>query len=44
MHDTRPMALPSRDVTNTFIGPVLGMASREAERRLTKDALAQRKT
>ncbi|RGL08160.1 hypothetical protein DXC81_09525 [Collinsella tanakaei] len=34
-----PLALPSRDITETFLGPELGMTSPEAERRLMEAAL-----
>lgn len=42
IRDGRPMALPSRDVTETFAGPALGMTSPEAERRLMEAALEGR--
>ena len=42
IHDGRPMALPSRDVTETFVGRMLGMTSPEAEEGLMRAALANR--
>ena len=44
IHDGKPMAFPSLDVTETFVGPMLGMTSQEAERKLMEDALAKRET
>jgi hypothetical protein len=42
IHDGRPMALPSRDVTETFVGRMLGMTSPEAEEGLMRAALSNR--
>lgn len=42
IHDGRPMALPSRDVTETFVGRMLGMTSHDAEEGLMRAALANR--
>lgn len=44
IHDGRALALPSRDVSETFVAGMLGMTSPEAERRMMDDALAQRET
>ena len=38
--DAGPMALASRDITETFLGPVLGLASPEAERAMLEAAVA----
>ena len=38
------LALPSRDVSETFVAGMLGMTSPEAERRMMEDALAHRET
>lgn len=43
IHDGVPMAFPSRDVTETFVGPMLGMTSPEAERALMEQSTARRK-
>lgn len=40
IHDGVPMAFPSRDITETFVGAELGMTSPDAERRLMEKALA----
>lgn len=42
IHDGVPMAFPSRDVTETFVGPMLGMTSPEAERALMEQSTARR--
>lgn len=42
IRDGVPMAFPSKDVTETFIGPLLGMTSPEAERALMGASLAAR--
>ncbi len=42
IHDGAPMAFPSRDVTETFVGPMLGMTSPEAERALMEQSTARR--
>ena len=42
IHDGVPMAFPSRDVTETFVGPMLGMTSPEAERELMEQSAARR--
>ena len=42
IHDGKPMALPSRDVSETFVGRELGMTSPEAERTLLEQALTER--
>ncbi|MFR3452177.1 MAG: TraM recognition domain-containing protein [Collinsella sp.] len=44
IHDGRALALPSRDVSETFVAGMLGMTSPEAERRMMEDALAHRET
>ena len=44
IHDGRVLALPSRDVSETFVAGMLGMTSPEAERRMMEDALAHRET
>lgn len=36
------LAIPSRDVTDTFVGPMLGMTSKEAERAMMEAALLDR--
>lgn len=41
IHDGVPMAFPSRDVTETFVGPMLGMTSPEAERALMEQSTAR---
>ena len=38
--DAGPMALASRDITETSLGPLLGLASPEAERALLESAIA----
>ena len=43
IHDGVPMAFPSRDVTETFVGPILGMTSPDAERTLMEQSTARRK-
>lgn len=43
IHDGVPMAFPSRDVTETFVGPMLGMTSPDAERTLMERSTARRK-
>jgi len=43
-HDGVPMAFPSRDVTETFVGPMLGMTSPDAERTLMEQSVARRET
>ena len=43
IHDGVPMAFPSRDVTETFVGGMLGMTSPEAERTLMERSIASRK-
>lgn len=43
IHDGVPMAFPSRDVTETFVGPMLGMTSPDAERALMEQSTARRK-
>lgn len=43
IHDGVPMAFPSKDVTETFIGPLLGMTSPKAERALMEQSVATRK-
>lgn len=40
--DGVPMAFPSKDVSETFVGEMLGMTSPEAERSLMEAALARR--
>lgn len=42
IHDGVPMAFPSKDVTETFIGPLLGMTSPETERALMEQSVATR--
>lgn len=42
IRDGVPMAFPSRDVTETFVGPLLGITSPEAERALMEASLAAR--
>lgn len=42
IHGGVPMAFPSRDVTETFVGPMLGMTSKEAERALMKSSMEGR--
>ena len=42
MHDGAVLAFPSRDVSETFVGGMLGMASPEAERALMEAALLDR--
>lgn len=42
IHDGVPMAFPSRDVTETFVGPMLGMTSPEAKRALMEQSTARR--
>lgn len=42
IHDGRALALPSRDVSETFVAGMLGMTSPEAERRMMEDALSHR--
>ena len=42
IHDGVPMAFPSRDVTETFVGPMLGMTSPEAERALMEQSTDRR--
>ena len=44
IHDGRALALPSRDVSETFVAGMLGMTSPEAERHMMEDALARRET
>ncbi|WP_294160069.1 type IV secretory system conjugative DNA transfer family protein [uncultured Collinsella sp.] len=44
IHDGVPMAFPSRDVTETFVGPMLGMTSPDAERTLMEQSVARRET
>lgn len=44
IHDGRALALPSRDVSETFVAGMLGMTSPEAERRMMEDALSHRET
>lgn len=43
IHDGVPMAFPSRDVTETFVGGMLGMTSPEAERALMERSIASRR-
>lgn len=43
IHDGVPMAFPSRDVTETFVGGMLGMTSPEAERTLMERSIASRR-
>lgn len=43
IHDGIPMAFPSRDVTETFVGGMLGMTSPEAERTLMERSIASRR-
>lgn len=43
IHDGVPMAFPSRDVTETFVGGMLGMTSSEAERTLMERSIASRR-
>ena len=42
IHDGRALALPSRDVSETFVARMLGMASPQAERSMMEDALSRR--
>lgn len=42
IHDGRALALPSRDVSETFVAGMLGMTSQEAERRMMEDAFGRR--
>ena len=42
VHDGAVLAFPSRDVSETFVGEMLGMASPEAERALMEAALLDR--
>lgn len=42
IRDGRALALPSRDVSETFVAGMLGMTSPEAERHMMEDALAHR--
>lgn len=42
IHDGAPMAFPSRDVTETFVGPMLGMTSPGAERALMERSVSSR--
>lgn len=42
IRDGRALALPSRDVSETFVAGMLGMTSPEAERRMMEDTLARR--
>lgn len=42
IRDGRALALPSRDVSETFVAGMLGMASPEAERRMMEEALGHR--
>lgn len=42
IHDGVPMAFPSKDVTETFVGPMLGMTSPDAERALMEQSTASR--
>lgn len=41
IHDGHTVALPSRDVSETFVAGTLGMDSPKAERRMMGDALAR---
>lgn len=42
IRDGRALALPSRDVSETFVAGMLGMDSPEAERRMMEEALGHR--
>lgn len=42
IRDGRALALPSRDVSETFVAGMLGMTSPEAERRMMEEALGHR--
>ena len=42
IHDGHALALPSRDVSETFVAEMLGMASPEAERHMMEEALSRR--
>lgn len=42
IHDGHALALPSRDVSETFVAEMLGMTSSEAERHMMEEALSRR--
>ena len=42
IHDGYALALPSRDVSETFVAEMLGMTSSEAERHMMEEALSRR--
>ena len=42
IHDGRALALPSQDVSETFVAEMLGITSSEAERHMMEEALSRR--
>lgn len=42
IHDGHALALPSRDVSETFVAEMLGMTSSEAEKHMMEEALSRR--